>query len=156
MDLDYLKKAYGKLAKKYALPSFEKFNGDFEIDKLEKDTDCLLRTLRKLMMEKIVNSMTFVDMLLNPVNAPRMYIPYITAMTVDDRKTIDKVYTALSAISLLSLDLEIDGNEKGEAVLIKKTFETWNSLKPGFRQIIGNIKKPRIMNNNRRERSYFG
>lgn len=151
-----MKREYEKLAKKYDLPSFEKLNCDFEIDKLDKDTDFLLRAIRKLIMEKVVNSMSFLDMLINPVNAPRMYLPYIRVMSADDRKTIDEIYSALADLSVLSLDLEIDSNEKGEAELIKKVYDKWNSLKDGFRKILGNMKAPKNLNNNRKERSYFG
>jgi len=156
MNLEEFKKEYEKSAKKYGLPSFEKLNLDFEIDKLDKDTSSLLRMIRKLMMEKIVNSMTFLDMLLNPVNAPRMYFPFIRTINIDEKKIIDKIYSKLADLSLLSLDLEIDSNEKSEANLIKKTFNSWNQLKPDFRQILSNIKKPKNLDNNKKERSYFG
>ncbi|MDO8508645.1 MAG: hypothetical protein Q7S27_03085 [Nanoarchaeota archaeon] len=157
MKLDEIKREYEKLTKKYDLPNFEKLNSDFEVDKLEKETENILRSFRKLMMEKIVNSMTFLEMLVNPVNAPRMYLSYLRNMSIEDRKIIDDIYTALADLSLLSLDLEIDSNEKSEADLLKKGYEKWNSLKPGFRKILENMKKPNNnLNNLKKERSYFG
>src|SRR3989344_1115691 len=156
MELEEMKREYDVLAKKYGLSSFKDLNNDFEIEKLDKKSDTLLRAIRKLMMDKIVNSITFLEMLVNPINAPRMYLPYIRAMSVEDRKTIDDIYNVLAELSLLSLDLEIDSNEKGEAELIKKVCDKWNSLKPGFKDILKNIKQPKSQNNNKRERSYFG
>ncbi len=156
MTLEALKKEYEKFAKKYNLPSFRDLNLDFEIDKFDKETDFLLRAIRKLMMEKIVNSMTFLEMLVNPINAPRMYLPYIRSMSVEDKKMIDDAYSNLADLSILSLDLEIDSNEKTETDLIRKIYDKWKELKPGFIKILQNMKHPKNLNNNRKERSYFG
>ena len=70
MGLKELKKKYADLSKKYKLPNFVNLNEDFEVEKIERDTDLLLKAIRKVMMEKIVNSMSFLEMLLNPVNSP--------------------------------------------------------------------------------------
>ncbi len=156
MELDVLKKEYEKLVKKYNLPNFKDIDLDFEIDKFDKDTDFLLRAIRKIVMEKVVNSMTFLEMLINPVNAPRMYLVYIRSMSVEDKKIIDDIYSALADLSVLSLDLEIDSNEKSEAELIKKVYEKWVSMKPGFRKILSNMKSPKEIPNNKKDRSYFG
>ena len=72
MELKDLKKEYSDLAEKYKLPSFKELNENFEIEKIDKDTEILLRDVRKVMMEKIVNSLGFLEMFLNPMNAPRM------------------------------------------------------------------------------------
>ncbi len=155
MELSKLKKEYGKLKEKYKLPDFKEINMDFEIDKLDKEMDNVLKAIRKIMMEKIVNSMSFLEMLLNPVNAPRMYQPFIRTMIVDDKKAIDDIYSSLADLSLISLDLEIESSEKGEAELINLTFSKWGELKPKFGQILKSIKQPRDANV-KKERSYFG
>ena len=155
MELNYLKKEYKKLAEKYKIPKFEDLNRDFEIDKFDKNTDFLLRAVRKMMMEKIVNSINFLEMLLNPVNIPRMYLPYIKTMNVDDKKIIDEMYGILAQLTLMSLDLEIENSEKGEAELIGRVFKEWQGLKPNFKRIVGNIKKPKEFVN-KREAGYFG
>jgi len=154
MEFTKLKKEYGELEKKYELPSFKEINENFEIDKLDKDTDYILRAVRKIMMEKVVNSMGFLEMLINPVNAPRMYLSYVQGMDIEDRKAIDKIYSNLADLSVLSLDLEIDSSEKEEGVLIKKVFKMWVDLKPSFRQILANMKKPK--NFVKKNREYFG
>ncbi len=155
MELQNLKKEYAELEKKHKLPKFEDLNADFEIDKLEKESDKILRAIRKIMMEKIVNSMSFLEMLINPINAPRMYLPYIRTMSQEDRKIIDDTYSSLADLSLLSLELEIDTSENKEASLIKEVFKKWQELRQGFRQIITNIKTPKNFIN-KKERTYFG
>ena len=155
MELKDFKKSYSVLSKKYRLPSFEKLNENFEIDKIDKDTDYILRLIRKVMMEKIVNSLSFLELLLNPVNAPRMYLSYVRAISQDDRKNIEEIYNSLGNVSVLSLDLEIDYSEKAEAQMINEISKSWEEQKPRFRKILSNMKKP---NNSsaKKEKSYFG
>mgnify|MGYP001586242423 CR=1 FL=1 len=155
MDLKTLKKEYGILSKKYKLPEFNDLSHDFEIDKIDKDTDYLLRNIRKLMMEKIVNSMSFLEMFSNPMNSPRMYLPFIKTLTVEDRKLIDSIYFSFADLSMASLELEIGSSEKKEAELINLVLNTWNKLKPNFLGILESMKKPREFEN-RKERTYFG
>ncbi len=155
MELDELKKEYSKLEKKYSLPKFKELEENFEIGKLDKETDTLLRSIRKVMIEKIINSINFIEMLLNPMNAPRMYFNYIRSMNSEDKNTIEKIYTILSGISLISLEREIDYSEKGEADLIKAILKSWNDVKPEFRKIVERIKSPNLTVV-RKERNYFG
>lgn len=155
MEVEEFKKKYAQISKRHKLPSFDELNLDFEIDKLDKDSDNLLRCIRKVMMEKIVNSITFLEMLVNPVNAPRMYIPYIRTMGVEDRKIIDEIYSSLAELSVLSLELEIYSSEADEAVLVNNVFEKWKEVKPKFRQILKNMKAPKN-SIEKKERSYFG
>ncbi|MEK6855370.1 MAG: hypothetical protein AABX73_04065 [Nanoarchaeota archaeon] len=155
MDLNELKETYGQFEKKYRLPSFGKANENFEIEKLDRDSDAFLRAVRKVMIDKVVNSFGFVEMLMNPINAPRMYFSYIHSMGLEDKKRLDFIYTKLAELSLASLELEIDYSEKGEAELIKNICSTWDEIKPVFREILKNIKKPDL-NLVKKERNYFG
>lgn len=155
MELKDFKKLYSLLQKKYHLPSFAYLNENFEIDKIEKDTDCILRIVRKVMMEKIVNSMGFLELLLNPSNSPRMYLAYARSLPPEDKKIIEEIYNALGNDSLRSIDLEIDYTEKKEAEVIKAVAKTWESIKPKFRKILANIKIP-TSTAVKKEKSYFG
>lgn len=154
MELKELKKQYLECAKKHKLPSFAELNENFEVEKMDKDTDCLLRAVRKVMMEKLVNSLGFIEMMLNPVNAPRIYISYIRTMSAEDRQIIEGIYGKLGELSLQSLNLEIEYDEKKEAELIKRANEVWNAIKPDFKKILGNVKKPGVII--KKEKSYFG
>jgi hypothetical protein len=154
MELKNFRKEYLILEKKYKLPSFRSMNEEFEIDKIERESDCMLRLIRKAMIEKIVNSLSFLEMLLNPANSPRIYMPYLKNMTVEDREIIEKIYSALADLSLSSLLLEVEYSEKGEAELIKKIYSVWNSNKSDFKKIIINVKNPKTIV--RKEKSYFG
>src|SRR3989344_4811748 len=151
--LDF-EKSYENLAKKYKLPSFEEMNADFEIDKIDKETDLVLRQVRKTMMDKVVNSMQFLDMLLNPVNAPRMYLVFTQTMAQSDREIIDRMYGRFASLIVLSLDLEVDWSERGEADLILNIAKSWKETKPDFKKLLDRIKKPASFA--KRERLYSG
>jgi hypothetical protein len=154
MNLKELKKKYAELTGKFKLPSFSELNENFEIEKIRRGEETLLRTVRKTMMEKIVNTMSFLEFLLNPINAPRVYLGYVKSMTQEDRREIDGVYGKLADIMLGALKLEIDYSEKGEAEMINTTLKIWNETKPGMRKIMVDIEKPASFE--KKERSYFG
>ena len=92
MKLKDLKEKYEVLAKKHKLPGFEELNANFEIENIRKESEILIRVIRKVMMTKITNFMNFIEMVQNPVNAPRFYHAFIRAMGVDDKKELDKIY----------------------------------------------------------------
>jgi len=154
MKLEELKKSYSILEKKYSLPSFSELNEGFGIEILRKGEELLLRSIRKTMLDKIVNSLGFAEMLLNPANAPRMYFVYLKSMTVEDKKDIEKIYSVLSDIVLASSKLEIEYSEKGEAVMINKIVKDWNSIQPLFINVIEHMQNP--VSTPTKEKSYFG
>ncbi len=154
MSLVELIEKYGVLEKKYGLPSFSELNENFEVEKIKKSQETLLRTIRKTLMEKVVNSLAFIESLLNPINAPRMYLPYLKSVTMEDKKELDTIYSVLSDIIIASLRLEIDYSEKEEAKMIKRITKDWESIKPSFRKVIDSMQKP--VTNVTKEKSYFG
>tara|TARA_Y100000034_G_scaffold67371_1_gene81263 strand:- start:1230 stop:1697 length:468 start_codon:yes stop_codon:yes gene_type:complete len=155
MELDELKMEYGEFEKKYKLPGFKELNEYFEIDKIDKENDSMLRVVRKVMMEKVVNALQFLDSLINPVNAPRIYHNYVKVMSVEDKKVIDEIYDVLGEVSLKSLGLEMDYDEKAEAELIKETFKKWEKIKGPMKKIIGKMVRPEG-DGVKKDRSYFG
>src|SRR3989344_9240740 len=108
MEVKELKKKFEELEKKYKLPSFAELDDNFEIHKIDRESDALLRAVRKQMMEKIVNSVGFVEMLLSGVNAPRMYFSYIKVMSQEDRKGLENIYKEFSEFIIFSLELEVE------------------------------------------------
>ena len=155
MNLDAIKTQYEREAKRYSLPSFKELNDFFELDKIKKESDNFIRTVRKTMMEKVVNTLGFIDMLLNPVNAPRMYFQYLKSLTESEKEDLDNIYKVLAHLSILSLEREISYNEKAEADLVKKIFKDWRTLAPEFERMTKKMKAP-INSPNRKEKSYFG
>lgn len=155
MKLAELKKKYAILQKKYDLPSFEKLNGEYGIESIRKYEETLLKSVRKLMLEKIVNFMSLLELLLNPMNAPRLYLAYIKSMTNDDKKEIEKIYGKLADITLESMPLELEYSEESEAKMIKKIDKIMDEIKPDFKKLLDKMQKP-LINNREKEKSYFG
>ena len=155
MELKELKGKYGEYEKKYGLPSFAKLNEQFEIEKIEKESDIFLRVVRKTMMDKIVNSLSFLDMLLNPINAPRVYLNYIKSMNGKDKELLDNVYGIFSELSLACLPLELEYGEKNEAEMINRIYQQWEKIRPDFLEVLNRVHKPE-KGEARKERSYFG
>lgn len=152
-------KAYVLLAKKYKqvkMPSFDELNRDFEIEKIEnQDTDFVLRTIRKKMMEKIVNSTGFLEMLMNPVNSPRMYQNCVRSLNSEDMKLVEKIYSLFSKIILEALQLEVEYSEKREAEMIRHIYNNWNMMKSSFNAVLQRLKCLEI-SDIKKEKSYFG
>jgi hypothetical protein len=157
MEFEEFEKEYVKKAKKFSLPEFKKLEEDFEVSKAETD-DLVLRAVRKAMMERVISTLGFFEMLLNPMNAPRMYHKFLSSLTVGDTKKIEEMYGSLAGLSIKSLEREVDYSEKGEAEMVKEVSEIWDKIRPGFRDILRKMKNPGNGGNGagRKEKSYYG
>lgn len=158
MEVKELKKQFESMEKKFKLPSFRELDDNFEIFKVDRESDNLLRAVRKQMMEKIVNSLSFVEMLLNQVNAPRMYFTYMKTMSANDRKILEEIYKNFAELIVSSLQAEVIYHEKDEADLIREINKVWKENAANFSKILANIQKPNGDNTNsqKKERNYFG
>jgi hypothetical protein len=155
MDIEKLKKEYAVLEKKHKLPSFSELNSAFEIEKIDDETELLAKNIRKTMIEKILNSLSWLEMLISQMNAPRLYQPYFSVVNVKDRENITKIYDKLGALSLTSLSLDIDSNENKECDAIKEFYSAWKSVKPSLMQVVDSIRNP-PSTSTKKERNYFG
>ena len=149
-----LKEDYNVFAGEHGLPGFDELNVIFEIEKINRKSEILLKLVRKVMMEKIMNALSFLEMLLNPVNAPRMYMAYVKMMSVEDKKILDVLYGSFSELSLESIGIEFKGSEKEEAELVKRIYKIWKENEGNFGKIIDKVKVP--SEEVKKERGYFG
>ncbi len=156
MELKELKNRYAQVEKKYKMPSFDELNADFEIEKITSESDFILRTIRKLMMDKVVGFLNFFERVTtNPAGLPRIYFQFIKAMDVKDRKEVEEIYARLGNLSLIAFEREIEAVEKEEAELINKIYAEWNALKPALINVSQKMKNTEN-NNIKKEKSYFG
>ncbi len=156
MELEDLKTEYGKLAKKYVLPAFKEINEAFEVDRIERKTECILREVRKTMMEKIVGYIRFLEMMINPSQAPPMFMIFVKSLLENDRKTIEKVYKNFIELELKSLKLEIDYSEKAEAEAIKNILKVWDETRNDLKTTIGIMERNWSSSENKKDKGYFG
>ena len=156
MELDKLKKEYDKLEKRYKLPSFKELNEDFEIEKIDRESDTLLRSVRKVMMDKIIKYLQFVEMLVNPAQAPATFSVFVKQITESDRKNLEKLYESFITLELESLRLEIDYSENEEAKSIKEILSSWNKTKKHMHSVLDMMERNWKRSSVKNERGYLG
>jgi len=149
--------AYEKLRKKYSLPEYRELSQDFNIEKLnEKESDYLLRNIRKVIDEKLSAYMNFFEIIINP-SLPTLFIfQIIKKIDSDIRKKINKNYKVLSKFQIESMKLDTLYDEKSEAGFIKEIFSEWQKLKKEIYDLIENFEYNLEENEEGRKESYFG
>ena len=154
-DISKLKEQYASFVGKYKLPSFEALNADFDIDKIEQDSTLVLRSVRKAVLEKVFNTLSFFEMLLNPANAPRMYFSYLKTMPVEDKAILEKLYNSFGSLVLAALPLEAGYDEKAEAAMIVRSSQVWHDAKKDLTTLFQHVANP-VSAQKKKEKSYFG
>jgi hypothetical protein len=154
--LAQFKKQYAPLRKKYRLPSFEELNRDFEIEKIQdRETDFLLREVRKGVGEKVGAFLRFFEAVLNPAVAPAFIMSALKNFSSSDKEAIKETYQSLVELELKSIKLDIDYNEKAEAQFILQTVKVWQEIKPNLRVVMDSLSKVNVEGEKKRN-SYMG
>ena len=156
-DLENLKKEYSELQKKYALPTFEELNSDFQIEKLsENETDFLLKEIRRLVADRLFNYLRFVESLLNPVNVPMFVYFIIKTFDVKEKDKLTEIYKELAKREVELIGLDIESTEEKEANFIKESYKFWQEIKEDILEIVGVIKKNWDAKSETSKKDYFG
>jgi hypothetical protein len=135
--LDKLKESYEILRKKYNLPQFKEINEDFEIEKVsERETEFLIRNIRREMLEKVANYMRFLEALMNPSNAPFLFMALGNQITEKEKKIINDLYLKFGKYFIESFSLDNESSEKQEADLILEIYTEWKGIKKDFSSLI--------------------
>ncbi|MAG78873.1 hypothetical protein CMI40_00665 [Candidatus Pacearchaeota archaeon] len=141
-ELDNLKKEYKKIQKEYDLPSFEKLNEDFQIEKIaEVETDYLLREIKRFIADKFSNYLRFVEAILHPVNTPMFIFSVIKSIEIQEKDKLVDIYKKLAKNEVRLIELDIDFSIKNDAEFIKDSYKLWQGIKKDMLSIINKIKK---------------
>lgn len=155
--LESLKRDYSKLQKKYSLPGFQELNEEFDIEKIaENETDFLLREVRKAIMDKVINYLRFVEMLLNPSNAPMFFLSLIKGLTSQDKRILERLYEKLGNFEIDVICLDCKYNEKDEAEFIKKLTKEWKDVSDEMIKLTEILKRNWSQKSGKGERGYLG
>ena len=155
--LGSLKKDYTKIQKKYNLPSFEKLNEDFQIEKIaEVETDFLIREIRKFIADKFSNYLRFVEAILQPTNVPMFIFSIIKSIGDKERKNLTNVYKKLAKIEVNLIELDLEFVERKEVDFIKESYEIWQEIKKDILNVLGIIKKNWDNKFEGNKKDYFG
>ncbi len=154
--LKKLKEEYPKLQKKYNLPSFDRLNEDFKIEKVaQEETELLVREIRENVGETLENFLRFLEAILNPVNVPMFLFPIIKSLNTEEKNKLSEIYKKLSKLEIEAMKL-IDYSEKKEAEFIKNSYKLWQEIKKDFVKIIEAIEKKSDAKIEKTEKGYFG
>ena len=155
--LEELKKRYKVIQGKYKLPGFAYLNENFEIEKLaENETDFLLREIREIILEKAVAYLRFIEMLLNPSNAPMFFFSLVKNFSLDDKKAMQGLYEKLVDFEIEGMGLSNEYSEKNEAEFIRSMNKKWDAVKSDMASLTSSIKANWKVKKEGRERNYFG
>ena len=155
--LEKLKKDYRILEGKHNLPSFEKLNEDFHIEKIaEFETEILIREVRKFMGDKMLNYMRFIENLLNPVNVPMFIFSIIKLLDAEEKKEFSEIYKELMKKEIRFIELDLEFDEKKEAEFIKNAYEFWQGIKKDILKIMDKINKKWDNKFDVNSKGYFG
>jgi len=124
--LNELKEKYEVLRQKYSLPDFNDLNKVFDIEELDSESDFLIRKIRRFMSEKLAGYMRFIEILLNPSNAPIYFFKLIKKLDEIDRETLNLMYESLGKIEVETISLDLSYNEEKEVDFIKKLYRVYN------------------------------
>ncbi len=156
-DLAQLKENYKKLQERYNLPSFEKLNEDFQIEKAtESETDLILREVRKYVTDKFFNYLRFIESILTPTNAPMFVFAITKTICGKDRERLTELYKKIAKVDIELIELDIEYSEEKEANAIKKYYEMWQDIKKELMELVGVIKKNWDNKIEDNSKSYFG
>jgi len=155
--LTELKEKYEQFRKKHDLPIFNDINKAFDIEELDPESDFLIRKIRRYVSEKLAGYMRFIEILLNPSNAPIFFFKLIKKLDNSDKETLTKLYEELGNIELETITLDLEYNEEKEVDLIKKFYNLFNNeISKDLLKILkklGNGENNKSKENNG---SYFG
>lgn len=155
--LDELKREYMLLEKKYNLPNFQFLNEEFDIEKLqERKTELLLKGIRGIILEKATAYLKFVEMFMNPSNAPMFFLSLMKNMSNDSRKIVDELYLSLGKFEIKSISLDNNYNEEKEAKFIKDFLKDWEKIKDNFNIIIEDLESSWEKKAEKKDKGYLG
>lgn len=156
-DLESLKENYKKIQVEHNLPSFEKLNEDFGIERIaEIETDFLIREVRKCVADRFSNYLRAIEGILNPANAPMFIFSIIKAINTREKEKFTEIYKKLAEIELELIELDIEFSEEKEAEFIKNSYKKWQEIKKDLLEIFKIIKDNWNKKFDVSGKSYFG
>ena len=157
LNIEKLRNEYEKLKNNYALPEFLELNKTFDIEEIEPETEFLLRKIRRYISEKIGGYMRFIEILLNPSNAPMFFFKLIKKLDNSDKEALSVMYDTLGRIELETISLDLEYDEKKEALFIRKLHDVFNQeIKKELLKILKKLENGEDNRKKESNGSYFG
>ena len=149
--------AYNELKQKHSLPEFKILAEDFDIEKIaEKESNFLIREIRRIINEKLSAYMHLFETLINPSAPPMFIFSVLRGIKEEDKESIREIYKKLSKLQIEVMKLDTIYSEQGEIKFIKDTFAEWQDLKKTIYKIIENLDENIEKDDTSKNRGYFG
>ena len=107
-------------------------------------------------MDKIIAYLRFLEMLLNPSNAPIFFFAAIKGFTSDNKKLVEKVYEKLGEFEIGVICLDSKYDEKKEAEFIKDLASEWKNISEDMLELAEVLKKNWKQKSGNYDRGYCG
>lgn len=155
--LEKLKEDFEKLKVKHDLPSFYDLNKFFDIEEISHETEFLLRKIRRTISEKISNYLRFIEIIINPSNAPVFFFKLVKKLDKKDQEILSEIYGSIGNLEIEIISLDLDYSEEKEAEFIKKIFKLFNEeIRIKFESILQKLLNEETNNKKSSNGSYFG
>ena len=156
-NLDELKKKYNEFREKYGLPEFLELNKIFDIEEIDNETDFLLRKLRRIISDRIAGYLRFVEIIVNPSNAPMFLFKLIKKLGEEDKKQLNEIQETLGECEVEIIRLDLDYNEEKEVEFIKKAYNLFTQeISKKLLVVVEKMGNGKSNEEKKEKGSYFG
>lgn len=156
-ELDRLKENYKIKQILFNLPEYKGMAEEFEIEKVaEKETEFLLREIRRVIVEKLSAYIHLFETILNPSSGSLMIFSIIKNIKEERKKEIQTIYKKLAKIQLSAVKLDTVYNEKAEAEFIIQIYNEWAPMKEKLFIMFEDFEKDFDITNSNNANCYFG
>ncbi len=154
--LEELKQKYEVFRKKYKMAKFSELNELFDVEEVDVDTDFLLRKIRRVISEKIAGYLRFIEVILNPSNAPILFFKLVKKLDSEDRKVLGEMYERLGGIEVEVVGLDLKYDEKKEAEFIMEMHGLFGDFSDKLLEIVRKLGNGESVKKREENGSYFG
>jgi len=157
-EIAKLKANYEDYRKKYGLPSYKELNEEFEIEKLTEaeGTELFMRKLRRVLIDKIIYLLRFLESFLNPQNAPMFILVILKNLKEGTGKVVEKLYKEGCDLEIKALTLDVSSTEKQEAELAKEIIKRWGSMKKEIEDLYKEVARAWEVSEKKEIKDYLG
>jgi hypothetical protein len=115
---------------------------EFEIEKVsEKETEFLLREIRRVVIEKISAYIHLFETILSPSSGSLLIFSILKNLNEEDKKTIRSIYKKLTKTQISAIRLDTSYDEILEAEFINKMYKEWQELKKPIIELFEKFEK---------------
>jgi len=155
--LEELRDMYNVFREEYKLPEFSELNELFDIEDVDIESEFLLRRIRRVISEKIAGYLRFIEIILNPSNAPMFFFKLVKKLDKEDMGALGEIYDVLGGFEIEVAGLDLSYSESREADFIKKVFNVFDSeIRERLLKIVERLGNGDGVKKRESNGSYFG